>query len=184
MILLSDWANFKKTAASLASKEEDVGGHDDEGSLADIIDVLVENLQLASRHSQAAKTRSDMQTKLGSLAAQVTDLMNNNMVVLRSELDRQLTILFSPLLNETLEVRAVEDFCNGLVAAARKDASRHLVISAPRELQVRLAAKLAETGLDTSIVVHDGQEISTTLEATEITTEIGKWKADLQRLLS
>ena len=184
MILLADWANFRKAAVPPLPEEEEASGQDDEGSLAEIVELLVENVQLASRHCQAVKISLGFQTKLDSLAAQVTERWQKDLSGILASVDGQLKALFSPLIGGHLNDRAVDDFCNALATAVRKDAATHLVISSPPELHDKLAARLAETGLDTSIVIHDGEEISTSLGATEITTEIGKWKADLQRLLS
>jgi Lon protease-like protein len=122
--------------------------------------------------------------KLDSLAEKLTSDLQVNLVKLREETDRQLKALFSPLLNERLEAKAIEDFCNSLAAAVGKDVSRNLVVAAPPELQQKLAARLAMTNLQTSLVHAEGTEILASIEATEITTEIDKWKADLQRLLT
>ena len=184
MILLADWASFRKSGARTRPEEEEANPHEDEGSIADVVISLIDNVQMASRHGQATNSRFDMQAKLDGLSAKVTELLQSDLEALRLIMDRQLKVLFSPLLNERLEAKAVEDFCNGLISAVGRDTARHLVISAPPELQDRLAARLAQTELNTSINPSDGQEISTSLEATEITTEIGRWKADLQRLLS
>ena len=184
MILLADWASFRKSGARPQPEEEEVSQADDEGSIAEVVMSLIENVQMASCHAQAAKSRLGMQKKLDDLAAHVTGLLQTDLEALRVAVDQQLKVLFSPLLNERLEAKAIEDFCHGLTKAIGRDTARHLVISAPPELQAILAARLAHFGLNTSIVPIDGQEISTTLEATEITTEIGRWKADLQRLLS
>ncbi len=184
MILLADWASIRKSGARPQPEAEEAHHHDDEGSIADVVMSLVDNVQMASRHAQATRSGFDMQTKLDGLAAQVTELLQSEVAALRLIIDRQLKVLFSPLLNERLEAKAIEDFCNGLTAAVGRDTARHLVISAPRELHDRLAARLAQTEFKSSINPIDSQEISTSLEATEITTEIGRWKADLQRLLS
>lgn len=184
MILLADWASFQKSGAPAQPEEEDASRHEDEGSIADVMMSLVDNVQMANRHLQAAKARLELQIKLDGLAAHVTGLLQSHLEALRLITDRQLKVLFLPLLNERLEAKAIEDFCNGLTAAVGRDMARHLVISVPPEMQDRLAARLAQSELNTSISPHESQEISTSLEATEITTEIGRWKADLQRLLS
>jgi hypothetical protein len=183
MILLSDWANFRKSAVRVLPEEEDASAHEDEASVANLIELLVDNVQVASRHSQAAQVRLQVKVQLDSLAAKIDLQLQSDLKKLQGEIDRQLKALFSPLLNEHLETKAIEDFCHNLAAAIGKDTSRQLVISAPPELQDRLAARLALTELKTSTVRVDGEEISTSIEATEITTEIGKWKSDLQRLM-
>jgi hypothetical protein len=181
MILLSDWANYRKSAPLV--DDEDVG-HDDGASVADVMEALIDNVQVASRFVQAMRIRQDVQAKLDDVTGRLVDVFNAGLTNARKDLDRQLKVLFLPLLTERLEAKAIEDFCTGLVVAIGKDTARHLVIAAPPELQQRLAARLAVTDLETSIVPTEGAEVSTTLETTEITTEIGKWKADLQRLLS
>ena len=183
MILLSDWANFRKSAPEALGDDEDVG-HDDGASVADVVEAMIDNLQVASRYVQAMRIRNDIQVKLDEVTGKLVDVFNTGLTNTRKDVDRQLKVLFLPLLGERLEAKAIEHFCTGLIVAIGKDTARHLVIAAPPELQQRLAARLAVTDLDTSIVPTDGPEISTTLETTEITTEIGKWKADLQRLLS
>jgi hypothetical protein len=184
MILLADWANFRNSGATVQPDEQDVAVQEDECGVTDIILLLVDDLQVASRHQQAVKSRSDVQAKLDSLTNQVTELLQTDVAALRLVLDRQLKALFLPLLSDKLEAKAIEDFCNALLAAVGKDAGRNLVISAPPELHDRLASRLGQFASNANIIPNDGQEIAVSLEATEITTEIGKWKADLQRLLS
>lgn len=184
MILLSDWANFRKTPVTSLPEVEDVGVPEGETSVADLVDLLVDNLQVASRHSQAALVRLEMKAKLDALAVRIDSQLKTDLSKLQAEINRQLKALFSPLINERLEAKAIEDFCSGLAAAVGKDTTRQLVIAVPPELRERLAARLALTDLNMSIVPAEVQEISTSIEATEITTEIGKWKADLQRLLT
>lgn len=184
MILLSDWANFRKAPVTSLPEVEDVGVPEDEATLADIIDLLVDNLQVASRHSQAALVRLEMNAKLDALAAQIHSQFKADLSKLNLEINQQLKALFSPLINDRLEAKAIEDFCSGLVVAVGKDVSRQLIVTVPPELRDRVAARLALTGLNVSTIPSDVREISTSIETTEITTEIGKWKVDLQRLLT
>ena len=183
MILLSDWANFRKSAPGALGDDEDLG-HDDGASVADVIDAMIENVQVASRYVQAMRIRHDVQVKLDAVTDTLVNVFNTGLTSARKDVDRQLKVLFLPLLSERLEAKAIEDFCTGLILAVGKVTARHLVIAAPPELQKKLAARLAVTDLDTRIVPTDGPEISTTIDTTEITTEIGKWKVDLQRLLA
>ena len=184
MILLSDWANFRKSPPTSLPEVEEVVVTDDETTIADIVDLLVDNVQVASRHSQASLVRKEVKAQLDLMVDRVESQLKADLSKLQLEIDRQLKILFSPLLSERLDAKAIEDFCGALSAAVGKDTGRQLVVTAPPELRERLAARLALTALKTSIVAVEGQEISTSIEATEITTEIGKWKADLQRLLT
>ncbi len=184
MILLSDWANFRKSGVEVSLDDDEANTNSDECNIADVVQVLIDNVQLASRLSQAQKSRGVVQEKLDVMANQMVTLLQNNIAGLRTTIDRQLAALFFPLLNERLEAKAIADFCSALVTAIEKDAARQLVITAPMELHERLAARLGEHEINAGLLAGEGENISTSFETTEITTEIGKWKADLQRLLS
>jgi hypothetical protein len=185
MILLSEWASFKKSGDVAPSfEDEEVPLQEDESTITDVVLALVENLQMASRVTQSVAERAEMQSKIDALSTEVTAQLKTELSTLRLIVDQQLTALFSPLLSERLETKAIEDFCNALMAAIGRDASKNLVIAAPMELQDKLRSSLEPLELNVEIVNAEDQEVSTTLDATEIITEIGKWKADLQRLLT
>jgi hypothetical protein len=183
MILLADWAQFRNSGSSLHGDDEELGTEEYAG-VTDVTDALIDNLQMASRYALVAKVRASVQARLDEVTAKLVGVMNDGLVHARQDLDEKLKILFSPLLNDRLESKAIEDFCDDLVVALGKDAARQLVVAAPAELHERLAVRLGVANIDASLVPAEGAEISTTIATTEITTEIGKWKADLQRLLS
>ena len=184
MILLSDWANFRKSGMELGLDEEDAGANADECGIAEVTLTLIDNVQLANRLCQAVRSRAVVQQKLDGIANQMVALLQKNVAGLRSTVDVQLGALFLPLIGDRIASKAVEDFCSSLGAAIDKDAARQLVITAPSELHERLAARLGENGIEAQLGASDSEIISASFEATEITTDIGKWKADLQRLLS
>jgi hypothetical protein len=181
MILLADWA--QQQARSLAGAGP---AQAEEGSevLNNLVVDLVENLSLANRQAHGVAMRVEQARKLDDWAATIAKAHGELMSDFKSNLDRQLAALFLPLLGERLEAKAVTDFCEKLRGAVETDSARQLLISAPSHLHAQIVRHLE--GLDLVVNLQDNliEEISTSCAATEIVTEFGKWKTEMNRQLS
>ena len=188
MISLAEWANFKKSnidggAFADGLDEANLAMHETGCDLPELMVALLDNVQIANRHSQAMHDQSQMPAGFERVADAVCRSLQDHLSKLGSVVDRQLNALFSPFLHQKLQHKAIEDFCDGLSKAIGKTATK-LVVSVPAELHEPLVAKLAAANIEASIVVSEGPEISTSYDVTEFTTEIGKWKTELQRLIT
>jgi hypothetical protein len=181
MILLADWAQQQARSLDSAGPPQAEEGSE---TLNNLVVDLLENIFVANRQAHGVAMRVEQARKLDDWAAAIAKTHGDRMANFKSNLDRQLAALFLPLLGERLEAKAVTDFCEKLKGAVNAHAARQLLISAPSHLHGQIARHLG--GLDLVVNMQDKSvdEIFTSCAATEIVTEFGKWKTELNGQLS
>lgn len=150
---------------------------------AELIESLEVSLKLTeeARHlQQVAEFRQRWESRSESNRAKALD---GKIREIEARLASSVEAALTPLLEEAVLKKGIEDFCGVLQRHLQTaSADERLVIKAPGAWLPLLGEKLDVNGIAAEIEEHACGEVSTSIDGTEIETDIGAWIGRLRKV--
>ncbi|NJM28720.1 MAG: hypothetical protein HC855_00020 [Rhizobiales bacterium] len=180
MMLFSDWA-----------RQQQGNGAGPAGAAAPatagaMIAELVARLEQSLEHGeecrnllQIAELRRQWKSQFESTKVKS---LNNKIQEMEARLTSSVEAALTPLLEDAVVKRGIEDFCAVLQRHLQAEAAQQLVIKSPAGLRPLLDNELGALGIVASVEEHASDEVSTSIGDTEIETDIGAWVNRLRKV--
>ncbi|MFN0194144.1 MAG: hypothetical protein ACKVP5_19570 [Aestuariivirga sp.] len=178
MMLFSDWARQQQGSGGSAVGAPTTAS----AMILQVMASLEESLRLdeeCRNLQQIAELRRQWKSQFESAKAKS---LSNKIQEMEARLTSSVEAALTPLLEEAVVKRGIEDFCAVLQRHLQTASAGHVVIKSPAGLRPLLDDELGALGIVASVEEHSSEEVSTSIGDTEIETDIGAWVGRLRKV--
>ena len=182
---MTPFAQWIESRDSLAALPVDTQESEEGLSLlSDIEAALTETIAFQNELHFRQQMEMERQEWMQSHAVESQGRYQAEMAALVDTLGSSVSDVITPLLEDNIKRKGVEDFCSIIKKHLGSGRTEELKIRSPRDLVPLVAEGMKRNGFDGVVEETDEPELHTMIGATEIQTELSNWVNDLRSLVA